>query len=75
MQVSSACMVCYMLERSQYVQCHSFSVLYGVPAILSLQLSTILMIIDSIVPCITNKSKVISKLYIHIRIYATYCSL
>ena len=56
-------MFCYVLERSPYIIlcCDGFSMIYGVPAILSMQFSTMLMITDSIVPCVINKNKVVNK--------------
>ena len=64
MQVPSAAMVSFVFEVTA-MWCYGVSILYGLPAILSMQFATVLMMTDFIIPCVTNK-KVINLIIIDI---------
>ena len=62
-QVPSAILLSLTSEISR--RCDHISLVYGVPAILSMLFSTLLMMVDFIVPCVTNK-KVINLIIIFV---------
>ena len=77
-QIPSSGMVSVIPQILNYVKtdeitlCNGISVIYGLPAILSMLFATMLLIVDFIIPCITNK-KVIRKLYYIYRLANCKC--
>ena len=53
-------MIAAIPEVSKHEWCSGISMLYGTPAVLSIQFAAILLMIGLIIPCITNK-QVINK--------------
>ena len=59
MQIPSAGMIS-IIYIPAVAGCYLNSVIYWLPVTLSFQFSTVLMIVDAVIPCINNK-KVINK--------------
>ena len=48
-------MVSLTSELTKWMWCNGISLVYGLPAILSMLFATLLMMTDFIIPCVTNK--------------------
>ena len=59
---------------AKYTWCNGISLAYGLPAILSMLFSTVFMMVDFVIACVTNK-KVNSAYTCVIRSCVCYCVL